>query len=263
MSTKQTQTHRTLCWPSGQERDDLLAREEPLEIRVDGDTLSLTMRTPGHDKDLVAGFLHSEGLVEEARDITAIEHTVTSGPGAHNTIDVLLASGLASASRLSQVRREHYASSACGVCGSATIEHLLERLEPLSTRFDPDPAVITSLPDILKSAQPTFAKTGGLHGAALVSFDGQFEVVREDVGRHNAVDKVIGHRLLQDRVPIEDCFLLVSSRIGFEIVQKALVARIPVIAALGAASSLAVELAEEGNLSLFGFVKASSYTRYT
>lgn len=258
-------TTRPVRRASGERVDDHVAREEPLEIRVEGEPFVVTMRTPGHDLDLAAGWLFSEGIVEVSDDLQALAHV---GPadvsGGRNTVDAVLAGGVAThRADLEGKRRSVYANSACGVCGSASIEQLLVTAGPLQTRWQLDEALLSGLPAELRRAQDGFRATGGLHGAALVGRDGRIQVVREDVGRHNAVDKLIGWRLRQDRVPLDDVALLVSSRIGFEIVHKALVARIPQVLALGAASSLAVDLAAATGVALVGFLRADGAVRYT
>lgn len=248
-------------WPEGHAEDDVLAPEVPLEIRIEGEPLAITMRTPGHDLELAAGFLYTEGVIDGPDDLMALAHVDDPGDPQGNTIDVVLASGL-TPERVQRARREPYASSACGVCGKASIDQLLVRHPPLSTRLEPDPALLATLPDKLRQRQDVFAATGGLHGAALVDLDGDLEVCREDIGRHNAVDKVLGYRLLADAVPVDDRILLVSGRVGFEIVQKALVGGVPFIAAVGAPSSLAVALAREAGLGLVGFLSARRFNRY-
>lgn len=247
-------------WPGLAPEADQLAVEEPLEIRIEEAPLAVTMRTPGDDLDLAAGFLLTEGVVEEAADLVAIGHL--AGDPVGNTVVARLAGGVeAHAEAVRRATRELYATSACGICGKASLDRIRLAAPPLTRRVEPDPDVLRALPSRL--VQPTFARTGGLHAAALFSFTGELEVVREDVGRHNAVDKVIGHRLRADRVPIDDRILLVSGRLGFEIVQKARMAGIPVLAGIGAASSLAVDLAVDAGMALIGFLRADRYTRYS
>ena len=250
--------------PAGDLVDDQVAREEPLEIRVDGTPLVVTMRTPGHDLDLAAGWLFSEGIVEVADDLHALAHVgPADATGQRNTVDALFAGGVdAHRLDLEGKRRTVYASSACGVCGSASIEQILVTAGPLTTRWELAEGLIGGLPPALRQAQEAFRSTGGLHGAALVARDGTIQGVREDIGRHNAVDKLIGMRLRADAVPLDDVVLVVSSRAGFEIVHKALVARIPQVLALGAASSLAIDLAAAGRMSLLGFVRPGGFVRY-
>ena len=250
-------------WPHGDEDADWLVAEEPLEIRVDGTSVAITMRTPGHDLDLAAGFLFTEGVIDGVDDLHALAHVDLAGDRRGNTVDTVLAGGVeAHRDAVERAARELYATSSCGLCGKASIDRLVVTSGPLTRRLDPDPDVLVALPERLREAQTHFAATGGLHAAALFHPDGTLEVVREDIGRHNAVDKVLGWRLRQDRAPVDDRILLVSSRAGFEIVQKALVARVPVVAAIGAASSLAVDLARETGMGLVGFLRDGRFTRY-
>ncbi len=243
------------------ERHDQLATEEPLEVRLEGDPTAVLMRTPGHDLELVAGFLVTEGVVDGPDDLRALAHVDDPRDPQGNTVDVVLAEGVPAARR-DRARRELFASSSCGVCGKATLDQLLLRVPPIENRLEPDPHVLLALPDRLRQAQELFARTGGLHAAALFTPDGELEILREDIGRHNAVDKVVGWRLQRDSVPIDDRILLVSGRTGFEIVQKAVVARIPALAAVGAPSSLAVSLARESGLYLAGFLRNGRFNRY-
>lgn len=245
-----------------QPRPDFVATEEPLEIRIDGRPIAITMRTPGNDLELVAGFLLTEGVIDGFDDIQAMAHVDDPSDPKGNTVDTVLAAGVP-AGRRGKADRAMYASSSCGVCGKASIDKLLVGAPPLTHHIHPTPAVILGLVARLREAQAIFDKTGGLHAAALFSVTGKFEVLREDIGRHNAVDKVIGWRIHKDRVPVDDRILLVSGRAGFEIVQKALVARIPVVAAVGAPSSMAVQLAEESGITLVGFLRDGRYNRYT
>jgi FdhD protein len=242
-------------------RPDLLAAEEPLEIRVNGRPLAVTMRTPGDDIDLAAGFLASEGVVAEAADIAEIR-ICGEAAGAGNVAEVRLArpDGLND----DRLRRNFLTSSACGVCGKASIDAIRTR-----ARYDVSAdqvrvraGVLAGLPGTLRDAQRIFARTGGLHAAGLFTADGTLLALREDVGRHNAVDKVAGWALREGRLPLAGCVLLVSGRASFELVQKALIAGIPVIAAVSAPSSLAAELAEESGQTLAGFLRGSSMNIY-
>ena len=250
-------------WPAGSDTDHV-AVEEPLEIRVEGQSIAITMRTPGDDLDLAAGFLFTEGVIDGPDDIVALRHVDLPGDRRGNTVDVLLAGGVeAHRAALEKATRELYATSSCGICGKASIDRLRVHSAPLNRTFEPDPSVLATLPKRLRSAQAAFAATGGLHGAALFGPDGELEVAREDIGRHNAVDKVLGWRLRQDRVPVDDRILAVSSRAGFEIIQKALVGGVGVVAAMGAASSLAVDLANDSGMVLVGFLREDRYVRYS
>ena len=242
-------------------RPDFVATEEPLEIRIDGRPIAITMRTPGNDLELVAGFLFTEGVIDGPDDVQAMAHVDDPSDPQGNTVDTVLAAGVPAARR-GMADRAMYASSSCGVCGKASIDKLLVGAPPLTTLLHPTPEVLLGLPARLRDSQKVFDQTGGLHAAALFSDTGEFEVLREDIGRHNAVDKVIGWRLRNDQVPVDNRILLVSGRAGFEIVQKALVARIPVVAAVGAPSSMAVQLAEESGITLVGFLRDGRYNCY-
>jgi FdhD protein len=238
-------------------RADLLAVEEPLEIRVNGEPLTVTMRTPGDDIDLAAGFLTAEGVVAGGGDIAGI--TMCDA----NVADVTLSGGAAAAAAAAP--RSFLTTSACGVCGKDSIEALRVR-----ARYDvaADPAVISAavlagLPGRLRQAQRVFASTGGLHAAGLFGVDGALLAVREDVGRHNAVDKIVGWAVREGRLPLAGCVLLVSGRASFELTQKALVAGIPVLAAVSAPSSLAAELAEDAGMTLVGFLRGATMNVYT
>lgn len=248
----------------GQPATDLLVVEEPLEIRVDDRPLAVLMRTPGEDLDLAAGFLATEGLIDAPDDLAALAHcTDPNRDNPQNVVLARLAPGTrATPERFDRARRDLYASSSCGLCGKASIEAVFQQAPPLASRLVLDPAIITSLPDFLRAAQPRFAATGGVHGAALFTPDGALLCAREDVGRHNAVDKIIGARLRADRYPLDGLVLAVSSRAGFEIVQKALMARIAAVVAVGAATTLADTLAREGRLALYSFVRDGGFNAH-
>jgi len=251
------------AWRDGAWRtvEDQLAAEEPLEIRIEGEPAAVLMRTPGHDLELVAGFLVTEGVIDGPDDISALAHVDDPRDPQGNTVDVVLAAGVPAARR-DRARRELFASSSCGVCGKATIDQLFVRSPPLDRRMEPDPAVLLGLSEACRPHQTLFDSTGGLHAAALFTQHGELEVIREDIGRHNAVDKVVGWCLRRDAVPVDGRILFVSGRAGFEIVQKAIVARIPALAAVGAPSSLAVELARGAGLYLAGFLRDGRFNRY-
>jgi FdhD protein len=251
-------------------RADLLATEEPLGIRVNGEALTVTMRTPGDDIELAAGFLVGEAIVRGRDDITAVKACdgTTCGHLDHqaaeigNVVDVALAPGATAASG---ARRGFLTTSACGVCGKTSVDDICVLPQaPLSadtTAFDP--ATLIALPGRLRAAQRVFDSTGGLHAAGLFTAAGELVVVREDVGRHNAVDKIVGWAVLRDKLPLTGCALLVSGRASFELVQKAVLAGIPVLAAVSAPSSLAAELAEQAGLTLIGFLRGQSMNVYT
>lgn len=251
---------------------DLLAVEEPLEIRLDflaGDerkqkSLSITMRTPGHDAELALGFLFSEGLIRSHAQIEKIGHCGPDLPhlGHSNVMKV----GLADSVTLDWVKleRHFYTSSSCGVCGKSSIEALhSQSVFPSSPEgFQFSAELLGGLPEKLREAQDIFNSTGGLHASALFDSEGKLQILREDVGRHNALDKVLGHALIHDLLPLEKSILLVSGRLSFELVQKAAMAKIPVLAAIGAPSSLAVELAESEGMTLIGFLRNDRYNIY-
>jgi FdhD protein len=250
------------------QRADLLAAEEPLGIRIGGLAVTLTMRTPGDDIDLAAGFLVSEGVVRAASDIRQIKICSSDNcghadhDGAGNIADVSLSPDVTMPPGL---RRSFLTTSACGVCGKASIQELavLPDFDLSADQVRITPALLAGLPDRLRDAQRVFASTGGLHAAGLFSAEGELLVVREDVGRHNAVDKVVGWALRAGRLPLTGCVLLVSGRASFELVQKAVMAGLPVLAAVSAPSSLAADLAEQAGLTLVGFLRGRSMNVYT
>ncbi|MDQ3403754.1 MAG: formate dehydrogenase accessory sulfurtransferase FdhD [Actinomycetota bacterium] len=248
------------------ERLETLAAEEPLELRVDGRALAVTMRTPGHDVELAHGFLLTEGVIGDREDIAIARYCDGVGPDGMNTynvLDVALAEGVPPPE--TGVERNFYTTSSCGVCGKAALDAVR-----LKTRFSPanddvmiTPAMLGGLPDVLRERQKVFSQTGGLHAAGLFTADGEPLVVREDVGRHNAVDKVLGWAVQQERIPLTGMVLLVSGRASFELVQKAAMAGVPVLAAVSAPSSLAVELADELGVTLVGFLRGDTMNVYT
>ena len=230
------------------ERDEV-AVEEPLEIRVDGVPLTVTMRTPGHDEELALGFLHGEGLIAEARAAGPTEDF------AANTIEV--AGPLAR----DPGERRFYTTSSCGVCGKGALEEVAVHAPPAGPGPRVDRALLAALPDHLR--QPTFERTGGLHATGLFTAGGDLVIVREDVGRHNAMDKVIGRALLDDLVPLTTSILCVSGRLSFELVQKAAVAGAPILVGVGAPSSLAIKLADDRAMTLGGFARRGRINIYT
>lgn len=271
---------------STRRRADTVAVEEPLEIRVGGSPLSVTMRTPGHDVELAAGFLVSEGVIAATGEFRAAIHcggpgmgmsgasSISIGPApvgllaaaenTYNVLDVALAAGVELPS--TDIARNFYTTSSCGVCGTASIE-AIEKRSRFDVAGDPsrvDASFVLGLPDALRAGQAVFDKTGGLHAAALFDAStGELLVLREDVGRHNAVDKVVGWALLDGRLPLTGTVLQVSGRASFELVQKAVMAGIPFLSAVSAPSSLAVELAEASGLTLLGFVRGVSMNIYS
>jgi len=269
---------------------DRAATEEPLEIRLHGRAFAVIMRTPGADRELAAGFLLAERVLKSADDLGAIEYCTDPGPAkagpyrnpgpaqaghhthhddtrddtiAENIVNVTLANGSADAvDRLLAERRQVMTNSSCGLCGRLTIESLRSDVPALDCAWTIDHATLASLPDRLRAAQGVFDETGGLHAAGLFMPDGTLDTCAEDVGRHNAVDKVIGRMLMQERLPLSRHLLFVSGRASFEIVQKALLAGIPIVASVSAPSTLAIDLARESGVTLAGFVRGDSFNIY-
>jgi FdhD protein len=247
-------------------RPDTLVVEEPLEIRLDGRPLAVTMRTPGHDFDLVAGFLVGEGVIGHPSELTTMRYCAgvdEDGTNTFNVIDVTLDAEV-SVPELS-LERNFYTTSSCGLCGKASVDaiRLRSRWDPHADHGEIAVETLYALPDTLRRAQRVFARTGGLHAAGLFSMAGELRCLREDVGRHNAVDKVLGHALRSALLPLRGHVLLVSGRASFELTQKALLAGIPALAAVSAPSSLAVELAAESGMTLVGFLRERTMNVYT
>jgi FdhD protein len=248
------------------ETTDVVAAEEPLDVRLHGHSFAVIMRTPGEDRALAAGFLLSERIIRSADDIGAVEHCRHPDQAkAHHVVDVFLRGDAAGrVPKMLEGRRQFIANSSCGVCGRATIDELRADISPLAVEWSVDVALVRQLPDRLRARQSTFDETGGLHGAAVFSVDGALLASAEDVGRHNAVDKVIGSFLLEDPgAGAAPKLLIVSGRVSFEIVQKAWLAGIPVVAAISAPTSLAIELAQEAGITLLGFVREKGLNIYT
>jgi FdhD protein len=275
----------------GAEETDFLATEEPLEIRVEGHSIAVVMRTPGEERELAAGFLVTEGLVRTVDDIVEIKyvpHCMLSdrnGNGRHYGPEESVAEEGKSSSRrgpqgleegnvvnlrlrrsesldLKRLTRNVFSSSSCGICSKASIAAVRQQFPPIEDNFEVGPQMLLGLPAVLASAQETFKRTGGLHACALFDETGTLQALREDVGRHNALDKVIGWALLADRLPLRRHVLLLSGRTSFEMMQKALAARIPVVAAISAPSSLAVEFARESGQTLVGFLRGEKMNVY-
>jgi FdhD protein len=251
-------------WKAGRttHHKDLVAREEPLEIRVRGRNVAVTMRTPGYDAELAAGFLLTEGLIKKRGDVVEIAHC-RQGEAANykNTLNVFLAPSVRV--NFDQLTRHVFASSSCGLCGKASIEAVHQHFAPVNSTVQIAATNLVKLVERLRAAQKTFAQTGGLHAAAVFDAKGKLVVSREDVGRHNAVDKVIGHGFLENKLPFDKHILLVSGRASFEIMQKALAARIPLVASVSAPSSLAVEFARESGQTLIGFLRDQTMNIYS
>jgi FdhD protein len=272
-ASQRRRVHRYTADGDGGGRADTLAGEEPLEIRLDGSPFTVTMRTPGHDFDLVAGFLVSEGVVRAPSEIVQMDYRSGIGPDGqrtYNVVEVRLAPGVALPD--TSMERHVYTSSSCGVCGTASIEAVtkVSSFDPAGdpTRL-PVPALL-ALPDRLRTGQKLFSTTGGVHAAGLFRFpDGpagagepELLCVREDVGRHNAVDKVVGWALRENLLPLRSCVLQVSGRASFELVQKAYMAGVPALAAVSAPSALAVDLADRAGVTLLGFSRGTSFNAY-
>jgi FdhD protein len=236
---------------SARDQEDDLAEEEPLEIRVRGRAISVTMRTPGHDTELAAGFLLTEGIIHAPQDVLRAEHCDRNENG--NVLNVLLAPEVPV--DFQRLTRHVFASSSCGLCGKASIDSVRGQFPPIQSDMVLDADLLASLPQQMRAAQETFQRTGGLHAAAIFDSSGKLLVLREDVGRHNAVDKVVGHCLMRGPFPLDRHVLLVSGRSSFEIMQKSLAARLPVVAAVSAPSSLAATFAKESGQTLIGFLR--------
>ncbi len=250
-------------WNEGAVRlvQDTLAAEEPLEIRVDGTVLTVTMRTPGHDVELAAGFLLTEGVIRSRDQIANIGPAGRQNGAKGNSVDVELTQADFDPGRS---RRNFIAASSCGLCGKTSIDALRRRdLSPLRYGFQIDPDLLCRLPETVRGHQAVFQRTGGLHAAALFDDSGALLLVREDIGRHNAVDKVIGWALEEGRLPLSRHVLMVSGRAGFEIVQKALAGGIPIVASVSAPSGLAVKLARAFGLTLIGFLRGRRFVVYS
>jgi FdhD protein len=270
--------------------EDVTAREEPLEIRVEGRSVAVVMRTPGHDEELVAGFLVSEGVITRARDVLEISQCPSTGNKYGNVVDVLLAGS--AVVNWDSLTRHVFSASSCGICGKTSIESVFQRFPvlkasaqcsvlgaqskdasnavsehcELSTEhsvFRVSPALLASLPAKLRASQATFTQTGGLHASAIFDEHGEMLVLREDVGRHNALDKVLGWALQRRLLPFQRHILLVSGRVSFELMQKALAAGVPIVAAISAPSSLAVQFADDSGQTLVGFLRGETMNVYT
>jgi FdhD protein len=253
--------------------NDAVAIEEPLEIRVAGDAVAITMRTPGADAQLAAGFLFAEGIIRNVDDLGTLSHCGQVGEeGYGNVLDVIPAPGMhLDLERVQATRRGTLTTAACGVCGRRSVDDLLALVTPLPVVERIPRRLVASAPEFLRAAQATFTRTGGTHAAALLASDGRILAVHEDVGRHNAVDKVVGTLLLAARLgnprspadAVAPAVLVVSGRSSFEMVQKAAMARIPVLASVGAATTLAIDLAERAGVTLAAFVRGATFNLYT
>ena len=251
-------------WKAGQpgiEVPDQLAEEEPLEIRVQGRSVAVTMRSSGHDRELAAGFLLTEGIVRKPEEIIAIRHCRVGESAYHgNTLNAYLVPSVEV--DWDRLTRHVFSTSSCGLCGKTSIDAIHQSISPLVSEVRTVLPALRSLPEALNRQQTVFHQTGGLHAAGLFDLEGRLLVIREDIGRHNAVDKVIGYRLLTRKWPIDRQVLMVSGRASFEIMQKALAARIPIVAAVSAPSNLAVEFARTSGQTLIAFLRGSSFNVY-
>ncbi|MDB6094311.1 MAG: Sulfur carrier protein FdhD [Verrucomicrobia bacterium] len=242
-------------------RDDAIAAEEPLEIRVGGRSVAVVMRTPGHDRELTAGFLVTEGIVHRREEVLDLIYCRSDGgQPEENVLDVVLAPG--AQVDWARLTRHVFTSSSCGICSKASIEAIRGQFPPIGRPLAARREVLASLPEKLRAAQAAFDVTGGLHASALFDEQGNLQVVREDVGRHNALDKVVGHAFFAERLPLERAILLVSGRVSFEIMQKALAAGLPAVAAISAPTSAAVEFARASGQLLVGFLRGGRMNVY-
>jgi FdhD protein len=241
-------------------RQDVVACEEPLEIRVEGRSVAVVMRTPGHDEELAAGFLVSEGVVKHPRDLLEVSQCPVTADSKGNIVDVLLGGAVVNWDSLT---RHVFSASSCGLCGKTSLDSVFQQFPNVIADWQVDAAFIAGLPKQLHSAQVTFQSTGGLHACAVFDLEGNLIISREDVGRHNALDKVLGWALMNNKLPLDHHVLLLSGRVSFEMMQKALAAGIPLIAAISAPSSLAVEFADRSGQTLAGFVRGDTLNLYS
>jgi FdhD protein len=259
-----TRQHQAYRWRSGQPESgsEILAVEEPLEIRLAGRRFTITMRTPGHEDELVAGFLFAEGFVSGASEIDEIRRVRgTDGKPEANIVDVILKVPVEALRE--RLQRNFTMNSSCGLCGKTSIDSIRRRIAPIDGSVSISPETLSRLGAAISAEQALFAKTGGVHAAALFDLSGSLKALREDVGRHNAVDKLVGWAMSSGMLPLADSIVMASGRLSFEIVQKVAAAGAPFVAAVSAPSSLAVELAEEAGVTLIGFLRGGSFNVYT
>lgn len=257
-ATRATSVRRYEAGAATPDAPDELAVEEPLELRVEGHSVAVMMRTPGHDRELAAGFLLTENLIRTANDIFDI--TTCGKDGDDQVVNVTLRNP--SSFEPAKLTRNVFSSSSCGICSKATIAAVRQSFPPIANDCLINASTLLCLPPILRKAQKTFERTGGLHACAIFDLAGNLRDVREDVGRHNALDKLIGHALLENRLPLQEHVLLLSGRVSFEMMQKALAAGISIVAAISAPTSLAVEFARESNQTLVGFIRGETMNVY-
>lgn len=251
---------RRLSEGTWETRQDAVACEEPLEIRVEGRSVAVVMRTPGHDEELAAGFLVSEGVVKHPRDLLEVSQCPVTADSKGNIVDVLLGGAVVNWDSLT---RHVFSASSCGLCGKTSLDSVFQQFPNVTADWQVDAAFIAGLPNQLHSAQATFQSTGGLHACAVFDLEGNLIISREDVGRHNALDKVLGWALMQNMLPLDQHVLLLSGRVSFEMMQKALAAGVPLVAAISAPSSLAVEFADRSGQTLAGFVRGDTLNLYS
>lgn len=252
---------RWMAAGAAKEEMDRVAVEEPLEIRVADHSVAVVMRTPGHDRELAAGFLLTEGVIRKTEDLLDVLLCREQDGGISGNVVNAVASSAVKVD-FERLTRHVFSSSSCGVCGKATLDAVMQNFPAVGAGPRFKAAQLATLPARLRAAQPGFDATGGLHACVLFSSDGQTEIIREDVGRHNAVDKVLGRALLDGRLPLSSHGLLLSGRVSFELVQKALAAGVPLVAGIGAPSSLAIECARTGGVTLIGFLRADRFNVY-
>ncbi|HTR62328.1 MAG TPA: formate dehydrogenase accessory sulfurtransferase FdhD [Candidatus Binataceae bacterium] len=260
-STLRRDAHR---WRSGRSESaaEILAVEEPLEIRLAGRRFTITMRTPGHDEELVAGFLFAEGFVSSAGEIDEIRRVRgTDGKPEANILDAILKVPIETLRE--RLQRNFTMTSSCGLCGKTSIDSIRRRIAAIDGRGSVSAATLSGLGAAMNAEQPLFARTGGVHAAALFDFAGSLKALREDVGRHNAVDKLVGWAMNRELLPLADSIVMASGRLSFEIVQKVAAAGAPIVAAVSAPSTLAVDLAEEAGVTLIAFLRGESFNIYT
>ena len=244
---------------AAQEREDWVAREEPLEIRVEGRSVAVVMRTPGHDEELAAGFLVSEGVVKRPADLLEISQCPVTADRTGNIVDVLLGGAVVNWEHLT---RHVFSASSCGLCGKTSLEAVFQQFPAVTAEWSVPAERLSALPEKLRAVQATFAATGGLHACAVFDLEGQLLIAREDVGRHNALDKILGWAVREDRLPLDRHLLLLSGRVSFEMMQKALAAGLPLVAAISAPTSLAVDFAKASGQTLVGFLRGGSMNVY-
>ncbi len=241
------------------ERNDHVAREEPLEIRVEGRSVAVVMRTPGHDEELAAGFLVSEGVVKRPSDLLEVSQCPVAADSKGNVVDVLLGGAVVNWDHLT---RHVFSASSCGLCGKTSLDAVFQQFPAVTAGWQVSAALLSALPEKLRAAQATFETTGGLHACAVFDLDGHLLIAREDVGRHNALDKILGWAVFNDLLPLDRHLLLLSGRVSFEMMQKAHAAGLPLIAAISAPTSLAVEFAQTSGQTLIGFLRGGTMNVY-